>query len=122
MKDIRKLISKKKVFKFLKNNDTVLCSLAIMMLVPAVGFCNDANNIQITPLAKPMQGIINFITGPLAGTVTVGSLVTGIASYTMGWEQSIMKKAGVGVCCGGAMTQVDTLCQSLGITASSCLF
>ncbi|WP_298595477.1 hypothetical protein [uncultured Mitsuokella sp.] len=116
------MATKRKILHFLKNNQDTFCMMGIALLVPAVGLASDASQVAITPLQKPLETLIKFVTGPLAGIVTVGSLVTGIASYQMGWEQSITKKAGVGVCCGGAMTQVDTLCNSLGITASSLLF
>ena len=122
MKNIRKIITKKKVMQVLKDNQTVICSLGIMLLVPAVGLANDASSIAITPIQKPMETYVNFLTGPFAGTVTVGSTVAGLASYKLGWEQSFTKKCIGGVVLGAAMTQADSLLSSFGITASSLLF
>ncbi len=115
-------MNKKKIVEFFKENKWFFLKVGVLMLPTAVGFANDASSIEITPLQGPLTKVIKFVTGPLAGTVTVASLVTGISSYQMGWDQNITKKAGVGVVCGGACTQVDSLCQSLGIIASSCTF
>ena len=117
-----KKINKDKILKFLKDNETVIGTMAIMLAVPALGFANDASSIEITPLQTPMTKLVGFVTGPLAGLVTVSSLVIGIANYRMGGSQSITKDSAIGVGCGAAMTQVDTLTNSLGITASSLLF
>lgn len=108
--------------KFLTDHQDVLTCTAIMLLVPAVGMASDASSISITPLQKPMETLVKFVSGPFAGTITVGSLVIGLANYRMGGSQSITKDSAIGVGCGAAMTQVDSLCQSLGITASSLTF
>lgn len=111
---------KTEIIKFLKEHKTFLIQMSFM-IVPAV--CN-ANNIttDITPLQTPLTKIVSFVSGPLAGSATLISLVTGIASYGMGWEQSITKKAGAGVLCGASCTQIDSLTNALGITATSCTF
>lgn len=120
MKKIK--ITKADIKKFLTDHQDVLTCMAIMLLVPAVGMANDASSIEITPLQKPMETLVKFVSGPFAGTVTVGSLVIGLANYRMGGSQSITKDSAMGVVCGAAMTQVDPLCASLGITASSLTF
>lgn len=111
-----------KIKKFVLSHWDLLAVMAIMVLIPAVGFCSDSSKIGITPLQTPLTGVVNFVTGPLAGLVTVSSLVIGIANYRMGGSQNITKDSAIGVGCGAAMTQVDTLCESLGIYASSMLF
>lgn len=120
MKKIK--ITKADIKKFLTDHQDALSCMAIMLLVPAVGMASDASSIEITPLQKPMETLVKFVSGPFAGTITVGSLVIGLANYRMGGSQSITKDSAIGVGCGAAMTQVDTLCQSLGITASSLTF
>ena len=120
MKKIK--ITKADIKKFLTDHQDILTCTAIMLLVPAVGMASDASSIEITPLQKPMETMVKFVSGPFAGTITVGSLVKGLANYRMGGSQSITKDSAIGVGCGAAMTQVDSLCSSLGITASSLTF
>lgn len=115
-------ITKAGIKQFLSDHYDVLVCLAILLLVPAVGMASDASNIEIAPLQAPMSKLVKFVSGPFAGTITVGSLVIGLANYRMGGSQSITKDSAVGVGCGAAMTQVDSLCSSLGITASSLTF
>lgn len=107
---------------FLLNHQDILTCAAILLLIPAVGMASDASSIEIVPLQRPMDALVKFISGPFAGTVTVGSLVIGIANYRMGGSQSITKDSAIGLVSGAAMTQVDSLCSSLGITASSLTF
>lgn len=111
-----------KTKKFLISHRETLTCLAILLLVPAVGMCSDASSIEIAPLQQPMEKLVRFVSGPFAGTITVASLVVGLANYRMGGSQSITKDSAIGVGCGAAMTQVDSLCSSLGITASSLTF
>ena len=121
-KKIAVKITKAGIKNFLSDHYDVLVCLAILLLVPAVGMASDASSIEIAPLQTPMSKLVKFVSGPFAGTITVGSLVIGLANYRMGGSQSITKDSAVGVGCGAAMTQVDSLCSSLGITASSLTF
>lgn len=120
MKKIK--ITKADIKKFLIDHQDVLTCMAIMLVIPSIGMASDASSIEIAPLQTPMTKLVNFVSGPFAGTITVGSLVIGLANYRMGGSQSITKDSAIGVGCGAAMTQVDSLCSSLGITASSLTF
>ena len=59
-------ITKADIKKFLTDYQDVLTCMAIMLLVPAVGMASDASNIEITPLQKPIETLVKFVSGPFA--------------------------------------------------------
>lgn len=125
--------------EFVKKNKVELAYMGVIAitytLVPCDAFASDAANALGTgassgaattkPLGMietPLRNMLQFVSGPLAGVVTVGSLITGLTSYQMGWEQSITKKCGVGCLCGAGATQAENVCTSLGVISAGLNF
>ena len=119
-----------KTWKFVKENKFLFIQLGILVLPAAIGYCNDAagyaNQIEISPLKKPLAKLAGALTGPIPGAITGISVALGGCSWAMGWEQQVtqrcVKGAGGGAVAMGAGKFMSDLGLSDSATVSACLF
>ena len=97
--DAARGITKADVKQFAKDCIPTLLCLGVYMLPSAVGL---ANEVEITPLNKPLQTITTALTGPIPILVTGGGIALGGMAWAMGWEQQALMR-GVKVAGGGAI-------------------
>ncbi len=112
-----------KAVTFVKENKgTILTLSAYAILIPVMGECSKAGNVEITPLKAPLEMFTNFITGPAPAAFTVISGATAAIAWGAGWEQSIMQRALKCVGGGAVATSVGEGMSWIGIDkASACL-
>lgn len=89
----------KETVTFVKDNkSTILTLAAYAILIPVMGECSNdivAGSKVATnnPITKPLQSIVNFMTGPVPIGFTLVSGATAAISWGAGWEQSITQRA-----------------------------
>lgn len=112
-----------KAVTFVKENKgTILTLSAYAILIPVMGECNNAKNVEITPLKEPLRLFTEFMTGPAPAAFTVISGATAAIAWGAGWEQSIMQRALKCVGGGAVATSVGEGMNWIGIDkATSCL-
>lgn len=102
---------------------TILQAAFLAVHIPAVGECSAAKNIQITPLSKPMEYIVDAFTGPIPISFTLLSGAVGGIAWGMGWDQQIWQRAIKCVGGGAIATSVGAGMDWIGIEGvTSCLF
>ena len=100
--------------------------MAAVVLLPAMlgdtCLASTASSGKMGVLTKPIETMKEFVTGPLAGGVTVVGAVGGAANYMSNTQQSVSPKF-IGITGAGlAMTQAEEILSVFGVNVSGCIF
>lgn len=121
-------INKAKAVKFFKANKWVFFQMGCMVLMyvvlpAAIGYANDASNVQIDALKTPMTVLENTFTStvPKVGVTIAGA--AGATSWALGTENQVTKYA-LRVAMGGGigMAIPATVSTLTGTTVSGLIF
>jgi len=116
-------ITKKKVVTFLKDNKWVFLQMGIMVLPAAIGYANDAGNVDIAALKTPMTVLESTFTGTVPKVGVTIAAAAGATSWALGTENQVTKYALRCAMGGGvAMAVPATVSTLTGTTVSGCLF
>lgn len=118
---VKELLNSRPV-RFAKKHRWLFLQVGIMLLPAAMGYANEAANIKISPLQKPLEVLHDFLTGPLPALTTGISATLGGMSYAMGWEQQVTQRCLKGVGGGAIAMGSGEFLDSLGIGVTGCLF
>ena len=103
-----------------------LGAMAAIVVLPAIigdtCLASTAGSGKMSVLTKPIETVKEFVTGPLAGGVTVLGAVGGAANYMNNTQQSVSPKF-IGITGAGlAMTQAEEILGVFGVNVSGCIF
>ena len=116
-------LNKKKIGKFFKDNKWVFFQMGCMVLPTAIGYANDASNVQIDALKTPMTVLQNTFTGTIPRVGVTIAAAAGATSWAMGTENQITKYALRTAMGGGvAMMAPATISNLTGSNVTGCLF
>lgn len=85
----------KETVTFVKNNKSTIITLAVYaVVIPVMGECTKLTGADAAnPLTKPLENIMQFMTGPVPIGFTLISGATAAVSWGAGWEQAITQRA-----------------------------
>lgn len=116
-------LNKKKIGKFLRDNKWVFFQMGCMVLPAAIGYANDASNVQIDALKTPMSVLQNTMTQTVPRVGVSIAAAGGALSWAMGTENQIVKYALRTSIGGGlAMMAPATISNLTGSNVTGCLF